>query len=372
MTGPSRVLDLDGLDALVAALHERGYRVRGPRVRDGAIVYDELESAFDLPVGVTDVQEPGGYRLKARRDEARFGYAVGPQSWKRDLLPPRLPLFRTGADLEVEPEPPDETPTALVGVRPCELAAISVQDRVFLGGRYADRDYAARRAALFVVAVNCGEPASTCFCTTTKTGPRASAGYDVVLTEILVGGHRFLAEAGSTAGAELLDELEAPRATDSDHAAARAVLARAEAAIEPAFDPAEARAGLLSRLEDPRWADLAERCLACGNCTLACPTCFCTSVEDVTDLDGGAERVRVWDTCFSVAYSEMHGGGTRLTPRSRYRQWLTHKLATWQDQFDVGGCVGCGRCITWCPAGIDLREEARAFSETKEVIGANA
>ena len=110
--------------------------------------------------------------------------------------------------------------------------------------------------------------------------------------------------------------------------------------------------------EHPRWDEVSERCLTCGNCTMVCPTCFCTSVEDVTDLTGEeAERWREWDSCFSLDFSYVVGGSVRSSSRSRYRQWMTHKLGTWWDQFGSSGCVGCGRCITWCPVGIDVTEE---------------
>jgi ferredoxin len=120
--------------------------------------------------------------------------------------------------------------------------------------------------------------------------------------------------------------------------------------------------GLLARnLEHPRWEEVAKRCLSCGNCTLVCPTCFCSDVSDVSDVSGTVERQRRWASCFDLDHSYLHGGPVRLTTASRYRQWLTHKLSTWWDQFDESGCVGCGRCLTWCPVGIDLTEEAAAI-----------
>jgi ferredoxin len=355
----------EALDVLVGALRARGYRVLGPTVADGAVVYGDLGSAADLPVGWTDRQDGGSYGLERRGDEARFGYAVGPHSWKQFLFPPRIRLWqaRRGADgLEVEEEPLDETPLALVGVRACELHAIAIQDRVFLGGRFVDRDYAARREGTFVVAVNCFEPGGTCFCASMGTGPRVEAGYDLALTEILDGGHRLLVEVGSGLGAEILGELPSrPARPDDLDAAARAVDGAASR-MGRVLDAGDIRDLLAVSLDHPRWDDVAARCLACANCTLVCPTCFCSGVEDASSLDGtSAARSRVWDTCFSLDHSYIHGGAIRPSARSRYRQWLTHKLGTWHDQFGTSGCVGCGRCITWCPVGIDITEEVAAL-----------
>ncbi len=119
---------------------------------------------------------------------------------------------------------------------------------------------------------------------------------------------------------------------------------------------------LLNNLEHPRWAEVAERCLSCANCTMVCPTCFCASVEEVSDLSGdNVRRERAWDSCFTMEHSYTNTGTVRKTTASRYRQWLTHKLATWSDQFGTSGCVGCGRCVTWCPVAIDLTEEVAAI-----------
>jgi ferredoxin len=369
------VIAPEALEDLVRALTERGFRVLGPTVRDGAIVYEELSSATELPIGWTDEQEPGRYRLHPRDDDARFGYAVGPHSWKQFLLPPKIRLWRAARrDNGIEFSEPehDDRPFAFIGVRACELHGIAVQDRVLLEGPYVDTDYEARRADAFLVAVNCFEPAGTCFCVSMGTGPKADAGYDLALTEILDGEHRFLVEVGSERGADVVRELPRRAARNADVAAADAAVAGAAERMGRDLDTTDLRDLLARNLEHPRWDEVAERCLTCGNCTMVCPTCFCTSVEDVTDLAGEhAERVRLWDSCYSVDHSYIHGGAVRPSGRSRYRQWLTHKFGTWHDQFGTSGCIGCGRCITWCPVGIDVTEELAAIRATEEDVRGN-
>jgi ferredoxin len=364
------VIDPVALEELVRALRERGFRVLGPMVREGAIVYDELDSAGQLPIGWTDEQAPGRYRLARRDDEARFGFAVGPHSWKQFLLPSRLRLWRARRDdegLEVEPEPTDDTPLAFFGVRACELQGIAIQDRVLLEGQFVDRDYAARRKDTFIVAVNCFEPGGTCFCVSMGSGPKAEAGYDLALTEILDGSHRFLVEVGTARGSDVLADLPRRPAEDGDRRAAAEAVGRAAQKMGRQLDVTDLRGLLARNLEHERWDDVASRCLTCGNCTMVCPTCFCTSVEDVSDLAGEeAEHVRLWDSCFSLDHSYIHGGSVRPSARSRYRQWLTHKFGTWHDQFGTSGCIGCGRCISWCPVGIDVTEELTAIRATEE------
>lgn len=373
------VLDRRDLDALFAALHRRGYTVIGPTVRDAAIVYDEITGSADLPAGWTDEQDGGRYRLRRREDEALFGYAVGPQSWKRYQLPPEVRLYRArrGADgaLSEVAEPPRAAPRhAFLGARSCELAAMGILDRVLLGAVRPDPADRARREDVLVIAVQCGQAGGTCFCVSMGTGPTADSGFDLALTEILEDGrHYFVLDAGSPQGQSLLDELPHTAAAAPERDAAAAAHARAAAQMGRELDVTGLRELLYGNLEHPRWDEVAERCLTCGNCTMVCPTCFCTSVEDVTDLDGEhVERHQRWDSCFTVDYSQIHGGAVRGSPRSRYRQWMTHKLATWIDQFGSSGCVGCGRCITWCPVGIDLTEEAAAIRESDGRPDANA
>jgi ferredoxin len=363
-SGAGSVLERDQFDALIEMLRADGHRVIGPTVRAQAIVYDEIESTGDLPVGWTDEQEAGVYRLRRREDESLFGFAVGPHSWKRYQLPPETRLWRAelsedGTLLTCDPGPePAPERLALIGVRSCELRAMDIMDTV-LGGATAVEDP-------FVVAVNCGEPGGTCFCVSMDTGPRARSGFDLALTEVLDDRrHCFVVEAGSDRGAELMARLPARPAEEADTDAAAAVSARAAERMGREMDTAGIHDLLLHNLDHPRWDDVAERCLTCGNCTMVCPTCFCTTVEDVTDLDGGVERHQRWDSCFTIDYSHVHGGSVRSSNKARYRQWMTHKLSTWFDQFGSSGCVGCGRCITWCPVGIDITEEVDAIRRSE-------
>jgi ferredoxin len=364
-----KLLEQPGLDGLLEALVERGYRLVGPKISDGAIVYEEIRSTEDLPAGWTDEQEAGTYRLARRDDDALFGYAVGPQSWKRLLHPPSVTLFRARRNGEAELELIDDTeepePMAFIGVRSCDLHAIATLDRVFIGGRYVNPEYERRRGRVFVVAVNCSVAASTCFCVSMGTGPKATFGYDVALTEVLEDGQRhYLADAGTDPGAELLAGLPGREATPEEVEGGERVVERTAASMGRHLDTEGLPELLAERRDHPRWDEVAERCLTCGNCTMVCPTCFCTTVEDVTDLTGTeAERRQVWDSCFTLDFSHLHGGGVRTSPRGRYRHWLTHKLGTWHDQFGTSGCVGCGRCIAWCPVGIDITEEAAALRE---------
>ena len=366
-------LSRDRLDTLLEALKRRGYRVMGPVMREGLPTLAPLERARDLPWGVEARAAPGRYEVREDAPKARaFDFVLTPQGWKRLLFPPERLLFRVRrTDLGYEvttPDPEAEPPLALFGVRPCELRAIQIHDRVLSQGPFADEAYTARRRAAFIVVVQCTRSLETCFCASVGTGPEAREGFDLALTEVTDG---FVVVSGSFKGADLLQEMDLPKATEAQQREAREAVARAARSQRRRLDPQGLRDLLYENLESPLWQEIGERCIGCGNCTMVCPTCFCTAVEDGSDLSGReAWRIQRWDSCFSVEYAYIHGGSIRRSVASRYRQWLTHKLAGWQDQFGTLGCVGCGRCIVWCPVGIDLTEEVARFREQHAAVAA--
>jgi ferredoxin len=362
--GQTVVLNKPELQVIIDRLWQNRYTVVGPTISQQAIVFDELRKLDQLPIGWTDMQEGGTYRLKRRNDSAYFGFNVGPHSWKKYLFPPRLALYsidRKDNDFHVEPNDEPAPRYAFLGARSCDLHAIEIQDRTFLHGPFVDPHYQSRRENSFVIAVNCSQAAATCFCTSMQTGPKAQRGFDLALTELV---DVFVVEIATRHGEELLEGLPCRPATGEDLGAAARVVRDTAAQMKRRMDTRDLPELLYDKLDHPRWDDVAGRCLSCTNCTMVCPTCFCHSVEDVADLEGQrAQRVRLWDSCFNPDHSYAAGGLRRPDIRSRYRQWLTHKLASWIDQYGTSGCVGCGRCITWCPVGIDITEEVAAIRE---------
>ncbi|HSZ28203.1 MAG TPA: 4Fe-4S dicluster domain-containing protein [Pseudonocardiaceae bacterium] len=362
------VIERDGFDALIRALMTDGYRVVGPTVRDGAIVLAELDSPSQLPAGWGVDVAPGHYRLRPREDDAVFAHSAGPQSWKQFLHPARQRLWSTRPDGTYSAETNDSTRYAFLGVRGCDLAAIGILDTVLAGGAHPDPSYTRRQRGTFVVAVNCTEPGGVCFCASMGTGPAVGPGYDLALTERFgPDGHRFLVEVGTEEGARVLAQIPQRAATPEDVDSARVEVDSAVDRMGRQMPAVDLRDLLRQSRESPHWQDVASRCLTCANCTMVCPTCFCTTTEDVTDLTGEhAERWQRWASCFELDFSYLHGGSVRTTGASRYRQWITHKLSTWYDQFGSSGCVGCGRCIAWCPVGIDITAEATRLAEEAE------
>ncbi len=360
-----QVLTFEQLESLVQALRDRGTTVIGPTRRDHTIVHDELTSVAELPAGLADEQDGGQYRLVDTGTSEVFAFSTPSESWKRFLYPERTLLIRARrANGEVhvtEPEPGADD-VAFFGIRSCDLAALDRLDAVFIDPAATDPTYASRRTATFIVAAACNRPGGTCFCASMNTGPTPSAGYDLMIRELTEPEHRFIVEAGTERGADLLASLDSRPADAQERTRAADAHASAVDAMGRSLDP-EAPGAAAATPEHARWTDVAERCLACANCTMICPTCFCSRTEDSNDLTGEVtERWRSWDSCFTTDFTHLHGGAVRQSTRARYRQWLLHKLVTWHDQFDMSGCVGCGRCITWCPVGIDITQEVAAFA----------
>ena len=354
---------------LVEALITQGFRVLGPRVDDGALGWGEVSGVEDLPIGWCDHQQPGQYRLEQTDSKRYFDIVHGPEALKRETFAPRetlLVIERNKKSFSARPILPEPPRTAMLGVRACDLAGLAIQDQIFMKDLYKDPYYQARREKLFLIAVNCTRSLETCFCDSMGTGPKAQSGYDLVLTEDDKG---FVVEAGSAAGQEMMETLPLSPVSEEQIKNDEGRIAACAASQTRKINRPQFPQALYDAHDHPRWDDVAKRCLGCTNCTMVCPTCFCHAVEEKPDLTlRQSEHVRVWDSCFTADHGYIHGKNFRPTIKDRYRMWLTHKMASWIDQFGTFGCVGCGRCITWCPVGIDLTEELKVLCASHDSL----
>jgi sulfhydrogenase subunit beta (sulfur reductase) len=365
------IIERQQLPELLELISKKGYKLLGPMVRDGAIVYDEIAGDMDLPIGWTDTQMGGSYSLKKTDSPRVFGFTLGQQSWKSFFYPPTLKYWttkRANGEVEIESDNSTTPKQALIGVRACELAALAIHDKVLMGDQYKDPQYAALRENSFIVALNCSKACGTCFCDSMKTGPRVQSGYDLALTEVVEDGkHYFIIDIGSMKGTQAIHGLAAKQSSGEHEAIIDKMMSATISQMKVHLDTNNLKEIIWRNFENPQWDAVDKRCLSCSNCTMVCPTCFCISVEENTDLTGTkAERIRRWDSCFRLDFSYIFGGSIRPSTKSRYRQWLTHKLSSWVDQFGTFGCVGCGRCITWCPVGINIAEEATAIRKSEQ------
>lgn len=364
-----KFLAKDQFQQLLNALQSEGYSLLGPREKQGAIVYEQFSEVEQLPQGMIDVQQPGRYELKQGETNRLFAWSTAAQSVKPLTFAPTEKLWHSektdGNPLSFTETLPKVKPTAVIGVRACDLAALELQDRHFLQKEYVDPYYEQRRSSLFLVAVNCSHPAETCFCHSTNDGPVAKKGYDIVLTELEDG---FLIAAGSVGGQVIIDSLSLDNANveqlQSQTEQEKVAISKQVRQL-PSCDVA---AVLKDRQEHAQWDDIGQRCLSCGNCTAVCPSCFCHSEHDSAPLGSPiVDHVRQWDSCFNHEHSYIHGIVIRKESKTRYRQWMTHKFSSWLEQYGRSGCTGCGRCISWCPVGIDVTQElALICGETDE------
>lgn len=360
---------LDQFQKLLDLIKNDGFKLIGPTVRNEVITYEEIQSAQDLPIGWMDEQDPGYYRLKRRSDNAYFGYNLGPSTWKQFLFPPKEKLYSVRKQenglMVFQETNPEMEKMAFIAVRACEIQAIMIQDKVFCN-RVADYpQYKKRRENLFIMAVSCTRAVNTCFCVSMDAGPEVKEGYDLAATEVInEKEHYFVIAVGSPKGESFCDQLGLEPAGETECQVAKGLVEKNKEQMKRYVDNEHVQELLAKSWEAKRWNQVADRCINCANCTLVCPTCFCTDTTDEISLDGEhTDRWQQWDSCFNLSHSYMNGKSVRHSSKSRYRQWLTHKFGTWWDQFGVSGCVGCGRCITWCPVGIDVTEELRELKE---------
>lgn len=356
------------LQHLLDVLKKRGFAVIGPRRHGDRILYSRMEHIDELPRSVSDQQGPGVYRLHPTTEPTYFGFHVAANSWKEWLYPKHETLAAYDSEWQVadfkKPQGLTSEPAAFLGVKACELDALHSLDSALLG---RDEAYTRRRQRALIIGVHCQTATENCFCASRGSGPEFGQGFDLLLTERYQNDvHDFLIESGSARGASILDDLAdcLSPATDADLTKRQQQLRDLAAAMQKQLPTDRLSEGLSQHSDLPNFQKMEDICIACGNCTMVCPTCFCATIVDRSPelKPQKLHRERQWDSCFNLDFSYIHGHYQRPSVAARYRQWMMHKLVYWQTQLGTNGCVGCGRCTTWCPVGIDFVAVARELA----------
>ncbi|MBU2540781.1 MAG: 4Fe-4S dicluster domain-containing protein [Candidatus Omnitrophica bacterium] len=254
-----------------------------------------------------------------------------------------------------------DRPLAIVGVKACDLKGFKVQDHVFRDHDYEDPFYLKARKENLIISADCTCAIDTCFCLAMGIKPYPQEDFDINLSQISNG---FIVEAGSRKGGELIDKNSAlfekasqASITERDQQRSR-VIKEVEKNIKDNFIPNQGSLeGIIEKnYESDIWADEAKTCVECGACNTVCPTCHCFLLYDQKDTRAMA-RFRIWDSCMIKDFAKVAGGAN---PRSKLWMRLRNRFEKKFDFFprlaNVYACTGCGRCISACPAKIDIRK----------------
>ena len=318
---------------------------------------------YDLFAPVQLAEGVAVFKKIDRPDEVDFSSSNTQKPAKEVFFPQSETMFRyekTGKQHQVTSTEEVERKRVILGARPCDIQAVSLIDQVFSGKEYTDVYYVNKRKATTIIGMACDHPLSTCFCSSMKGGPFHREGSDLFLIDL---GEAFLVELLTEKGKTFQKNKFLKEALAKDINSAKEVEEKATPKTDGSLPVAGIEKRLDQMLESPFWERVQEKCIGCRICTYLCPTCHCFDIVDEA-LTNKGQRVRNWDSCLSSLYSqETSGHNPRPTNRERTRQRIMHKFNYFPKNFDQIACVGCGRCIIYCPVNFDIRQTIKEIQK---------
>ena len=315
-----------------------------------------LMDEYDLFAPVQLTEGVSVYKKVDHPDEVDLTHPNPQKPMKEVFFPQSETMFRyekVGEQNQVVSTEEVKRERIILGARPCDIQAVSLMDEVFSGKEYTDVYYINKRNITTIIGMACGHPFSTCFCSSTGGGPFLRNGSDLFFIDL---GESFLVEFLTGKGMTFQKNKFFGEASTEEINLAKALeekaLHKTDASVP--VKGIEKRLDLMA--ESPFWDRVHEKCIGCRVCTYLCPTCHCFDIVDEA-LTNKGQRVRNWDSCLSSLYSlETSGHNPRPTNRERTRQRIMHKFNYFPKNFGRIACVGCGRCILYCPVHFDIRQ----------------
>mgnify|MGYP006295720965 CR=1 FL=1 len=303
---------------------------------------NELTTEYDLIAPVKD-KKLVRFKNISNTDQIASDYINSKYSIKKFFLPSKEILFEYNK--ESIKENLDKTKRIFFGIRPCDVHSLLVMDKLMLGDDMEDIYYKSRRNNSVIISVKCNESGENCFCQSLGTD-KLQEGFDILLYE---NGEDYLVEIGSEKGKKIIDQINEKEKTSKIP----------EDCLECDREIPEQQIEKFKKaFEDPIWEEEVKRCFSCAGCTTTCPTCGCFDVKDDPNLDlETGKRMRLDASCQLKNYTGVAGGHVFREDRAkRFKHRYYHKFKYFPEQYDKYMCIGCGRCISNCPAGIDLVE----------------
>jgi sulfhydrogenase subunit beta (sulfur reductase) len=323
----------------------------------------QVMQTYDVIAPVELAEGVSAYRKIESPEEASLASHNTQKSAKEAFFPQSEVMFRyekEGNRTQVTSTEEVNRPRLILASRPCDIQAFSMLDQVFSAKEYTDVYFLKKREKTTIVGFACNDPLSTCFCTSTGGGPFTREGSDIFLVDL---GDTYLVEFLTEKGKALSQNEFLREASEGDVARAKKLEEEASKRMTVPVHLDGIETKLEQMLENPFWDRIHEKCLGCGACTFLCPTCHCFDISDEASQKGG-QRVRNWDTCLFSLYSmETSGHNPRPSGRERTRQRLMHKFNYFPKNFQKIACVGCGRCILYCPVNFDIRQAIAEINE---------
>jgi len=321
-------------------------------------LYIELGEEFNF---YAPIKEKGNLVFKKvlNPDEIVLDYFNSKVPPKEILFPKMEVLFEyktDGKDVTEIIERTDlDEKNIIFGIRPCDAHSFVLLENFFAFGDIQDEIFLKKRANSIVIGIGCNTPKRTCFCTSIEGHPFMKDDMDIFLVDL---GEKYLVEGISEKGKELMSRLKwVSDAKKQDIKKAEELSKRAEESFDTKLDLKDIDKVLDRNFEHPIWAEISDICIGCGTCSFLCPTCTCFDVIDENDqYNNKGRRIRIWDTCQFCLYTlHTSGHNPRDSSIERCRNRILHKFCYYPENYNMLGCVGCGRCIQLCPVNNDLR-----------------
>lgn len=325
----------DKFNEFINELVQSGLDVYAPQEFKGKTYFSKIEKLSNL-----DNQKPTVLSAKS----LFFPHVEELMSYKQQ-----------GKDIHINEDKNEDKETLLIGAKPCDTAGVGYMDKFFMQEN-PDYHFGKKKEKTTVISISCAEADEHCFCTSVGSNPGDTKGADINITDMKNG--EYLIEVISDKGEKLITKKSAAF-SGCEGVDKQQFLAK----VAQKFDINLVNEKIASSYDDEKWKQVSLACLGCGSCAFSCPTCTCFDIQDEKNPVSG-KRMRIWDSCgFGLFTLHASGHNPREVQSGRWKHRVMHKFRYSNENMNMTGCTGCGKCARNCPAGMSIVDSLKIILE---------